>query len=604
MIKKLVTIAVLAVMLFVILYFSYTKPDTHKVLKIINAAEFYVDFNDNEVADEEEFVKLIQFELEPSSLNTVDTIKLNYTGKQFAKEQLLNKPVKIVRSNVISVILPDGKEYNKLLEQNGYVLTKENKDKVQKNIEYASTLNLVTYNTKTNKYHRLDCKFALSSPNIEVIPASQLPKQAKPCKNCHLNVAKKDAGTGDKTSGQKKYPRYNYEKYSPVYKDNFIEFYTTDFIKYYYPSNKCFTTVCKSLLNEINNAKTTIDFAIYGIDGQPEINKALINAQKRGVKIRWVYDTNKNGSTIYKESLALAKHLQNNRRDIDYDAQILKRGNVKDANIKDSIMHNKFFIFDNQKVWTGSANISHTDLSGFNANSAVLINSSKIAQIYKAEFEQMYAGKFHIYKNKTADNVNILGNSKISVYFSPQDKIITNRIIHMLDAAKTYIYIPVFVVTHKDFNNALIRAKNRGVDIRLIVDATSAGQKYSSVKFLRENKIPVKAENRAGKMHMKSIIIDDKYTIIGSMNFTKSGEKYNDENVLIIENPKIATAFKKEFLRFWREIPDKWLYKNPGAESFNSINSCYDGVDNDFDEKVDTADDSCGFQLKKTAIAK
>lgn len=593
MIKKLVTIAVLSAILAIILYFSYTKPDTHKVLKIINAAEFYVDFNDNEVADTEELVKLTQLDLEPSLLTTIEAVKLNYLAKQFAKEQLLHKQVKIVRSNDVNVILPDGKEYGKLLEQNGYVLTKENNQQVRKNIEYANTLNLVTYNTKTNKFHKLNCKFALSSPNIEVIPSSQLPKQAKPCKNCHVNNVKTEDKNNNKKQKQTKYPRYNYEKYSPIYKDPFIEFYTTDFIKYYYPSNKCFTTVCKSLINEINKAKTTIDFAIYGIDGQPEITKALINAQKRGVKIRWIYDTDKNGATIYKESISLAKSLKNNRRDIDYSQEIQQNNNAKDA-----IMHNKFFIFDNKKVWTGSANISHTDLSGFNANSAILINSEKITQIYKTEFEQMFDGKFHIYKSKTAENTNILGNSKISVYFSPQDKIITTRIINLLDSAKSYIYVPVFVITHKDFNNALIRAKNRGLDVKIIVDATSAGQKYSSVKLLRENKLPVKAENRAGKMHMKSIIIDDKYSIIGSMNFTKSGERYNDENILIIENPKLTRAFKKEFLHFWNEIPDKWLYKNPGAESFNSINSCYDGVDNDFDDKVDMADDSCNFKIK------
>ena len=175
MIKKLVTIAVLAIILVIILYFSYTKSDTHRVLKVINAAEFYVDFNDNDVADTDELVKLIQFDIEPSEITTIDALKLNYLGQKFAKEQLLNKQVKIIRSNEISVVLPDGNEYNKLLEQNGYVLTKENNEKVRKNIEYANTLNLVTYNTKTNKYHKLDCKFALLSPNIEVIPSSQLP---------------------------------------------------------------------------------------------------------------------------------------------------------------------------------------------------------------------------------------------------------------------------------------------------------------------------------------------------------------------------------------------------------------------------------------------
>ena len=589
MIKKLVTIAVLAFILVVILYFSYTKPDAHKVLKIINAAEFYVDFNDNDFADTDELVKLVKYDIEPVHLSQIDTAKLIYLGNKFAKENLLNKKVKILRNTHIAVVLPDGRDYNKLLEQNGYVLTQNNRQTVLKNIEYANTLNLVTYNTKTNKFHKLNCKFAFSSPNIEIIPAKELPKSAKPCKNCHANINNDTKSRNDNN----KYPRYTYEKYAPLYKDSYLEFYTTDFIKYYYPSNRCFTTVCKSLLNEINRAKQSIDFAIYGIDGQPEINNALINAQRRGVKIRWVYDTNLDGSTIYRETIPLSKSLKNNRRDIDYTAQILANNKIKD-----SIMHNKFFIFDNQKVWSGSANISHTDLSGFNANSAVLINSSQIAAIYKTEFEQMYEGRFHTFKTKTAENLTNLGNSKISVYFSPQDRVITNKIIKLIDNAKNYVYVPVFVITHRDFSAALIRAKSRGVDVKIIVDATSAGQKYSSVKYLRDNKIPVKAENRAGKMHMKSIIIDDKYSVIGSMNFTKSGEKYNDENVLIIDNTQIAVVFKSEFLHYWKEIPDKWLNKNPGAESFNSINSCYDGVDNDFDDKIDMNDDSCNIKLK------
>ena len=43
-------------------------------------------------------------------------------------------------------------------------------------------------------------------------------------------------------------------------------------------------------------------------------------------------------------------------------------------------------------------NLSHTDMSGFNTNSIVVIKSKQIAGIYKKEFEQMYNGKFHTEK--------------------------------------------------------------------------------------------------------------------------------------------------------------------------------------------------------------
>lgn len=584
-----ITLIILLLIFSCVMFYALRKEDSLKVLKIVSGTEFYVDFNHNHTADADELVTLNV--VTPETLNKVEILQLGFLAKEYAKQVLLNKNIKYINNDgKYIVITENGKEYEKSLAEEGLVVTKDNKEQVQKKLNYAKTLDLVAYHKFTKHFHKLDCKFAQDNSLIEILRKSELPKKAEPCKLCMVEKQ-------DKTiKKREKYPRDVYEKYSPIYKDTNIEFYITDFTKYYYPSQKCLTTACKSLLNEINNAKSSIDFAIYGIDKQPEITKALINAQKRGVKIRWVYDTKADGTTIYTESLKLKSTLKNSRRDIDYNNEYLSNKKPKDA-----IMHNKFFIFDNKKVWTGSANISYTDLSGFNANSVILINSPAIASIYKTEFEKMYSGLFHSLKPSTAQNSNKVGNSTISVYFSPQDKIIDNHIIKLINNSQKYVYVPVFVVTQKNFNEALIKARQRGVDVRLIVDATSAGSKYSSVKYLRDNNIKVKAENRAGKMHMKSIIIDDKYVVIGSMNFTKSGEVYNDENVLIIENTALAKAFKAKFLHFWQEIPDKWLYKNPGAESFNSINSCYDGIDNDFDGKIDKDDEGCVYK-KKTAV--
>lgn len=586
---KKITIIILIVMFCIILPLSLRKRDSFEVLKLVSAKEFYVDLNGNKVCDEDELIIIEAFD---DGLSDIESAQINYLGLEFAKKNLLNNAVKIDHSKdgEVIVLLSDGRNYKKLLEENGFILSKENTAKVKQNIEYASALNLLSYNKLSHNYHELTCKYALKSQNVVIMKKTDLPKSAIPCKVCHVQ---KNKVFKQKITKENKYPRDVYEKYEPIYKDSSVEFYVTDFTKYYYPSNKCLTTPCKSLLKQINNAKKTIDFAIYGVDSQPEITNALINAQKRGVNVRWIYDLDYKGKTIYMETFRLKKSLGNARADTDYAEEF---ASVK---VKDGIMHNKFFIFDSKVLWTGSANISHTDLSGFNANSVLLINSSAIAQIYTKEFEQMYLGKFHSVKEPTLPNKIHAGNSQIETYFSPQDNAISDHIVPLINSAKKYIYVPVFVITHKSFNEALINAKKRGVDVKIIVDATAAGAKYSSVKLLRESGLPVKVENRAGKMHMKSLIIDDNYVVVGSMNFTKSGEKYNDENVLIITNPQMAKAFKLKFLYFWQEIPDKWLLKNPGAESWNSINSCFDGVDNDFDGKIDMLDEGCNFVRNK-----
>lgn len=346
----------------------------------------------------------------------------------------------------------------------------------------------------------------------------------------------------------------------------------SDFTQKLKPDRNCSTEMCKEILNNINFAKTSIDFAIYGYSSVPSIENAIKNAIARGVKIRLVYDIDSTGGNIYPNTNELVKLV----------------GNVKNDALskeKSAIMHNKFYIFDNKIVITGSANLSHTDMSGYNSNAIIVINSPAAAKIYTEEFNQMYEGKFH--SNK------ILTENTSGIYFSPQNKTIQNTILPLIRNSKNYIYIPAFLISHKEMVSELIQAKNRGVDVRIITDALNASAKYSKVRELRAAGMPVKIENYAGKMHSKTMIIDDRYLVLGSMNFSKSGESKNDENLMVIENKEAAIFYKKFFLYLWDKIPNKWLKFYPRAEGLDSIGSCSDGIDNDYDGLVDMEEESC-----------
>lgn len=239
-------------------------------------------------------------------------------------------------------------------------------------------------------------------------------------------------------------------------------------------------------------------------------------------------------------------------------------------------------------------NFSRTGFSGFNANNIVIIKSKEIAKLYTEEFNQMYSGKFHTLKKKNSSvNSFSINDTKISVYFSPQDKTITNAILPLINNAQKYIYVPAFIITHKDFTDALIRAKKRGVDVKIILDATSTRTRNSTHTIFRNAGLLLKTENYAGKVHSKSMIIDDRYVVTGSMNFSNSGENKNDENCLIIENEDIAKFYRGYFEYLWNKIPNYWLTHSVSAESKYSIGSCSDGLDNDFDGKIDEADEGC-----------
>lgn len=379
-----------------------------------------------------------------------------------------------------------------------------------------------------------------------------------------------------KAKGAKKTKFEKSKIYFKPFSNGNIKIIVSDLTTKLKPDRNCSSDICKEILTNINNSKTSIDMAIYGYSSTPVLERAIKDAQNRGVKIRLVYDVDAKNQNIYPDTFKFVSLITSSKSD----------GGLKNSN---ATMHNKFYIFDNKAVITGSANLSHTDMSGFNSNNIIVINSPDVAKIYKTEFEQMFNGNFHSAKIPTVNNKA----NNMQIYFSPQDKSISSAVLPIIENAKDYIYIPIFVITENRVVEALISAKQRGVDVRLISDALNASGKYSKIKVLRANGILVKIENYAGKMHSKTMIVDDKYSIIGSMNFSKSGETKNDENTIVLENAEAAKYLKRFFLYQWDRIPDKWLNGYPRAEGWESIGSCTDGIDNDYDGLTDALDIGC-----------
>ena len=390
------------------------------------------------------------------------------------------------------------------------------------------------------------------------------------------------------------------------------------------PNTSCNTQICLELINLIRKAESSIDFAVYGLRGQKEILNALIVAKNRGVTIRGVIDKDVRGETYYSDTYLLEDNFDNVKSDYEKDLNTLSllknkdyadkcerpkgykgplqcfegKGYASKEKLKFSgdIMHNKFFIIDGEYVWTGSANISDTGTGGYNANVVASIKSKYLAEHYLIEFEQMFNdGSFHRSKKKLRkqDIRTEIDGQAIELFFSPQGFAMYRGVIPLIQEAQESIDISMFFLTHKNASKELVVAHNRGVSVRVIVDATSATNSYSKHNYLRENGIPVKVENWGGKMHMKSAIIDGKHLIVGSMNWTSAGESKNDENTLIVRNSEDANTYHKFFNELWLSIDNKWLLSDPLAESTDSYNSCNDRIDNDFDRLIDLKDKSC-----------
>jgi len=604
--NKIVAIVLIILIAFGFSLYQIKISNTYKVIGINNAGSVIIDLNKNGVEDNRENINLlpsnkyrvvsfydINYAQKLSKHLNVDLdsiLGVGYIADKFAEDSLKDNKVSMKIVNGSTHIYVDKVDYTDKLINSGYVFLNDkpvNPNSFKSEVANVSKIKLRIYNVKSHKFHRLSCKYGRLAHNLVVISQSQLPKDAIPCKFCLGKF---------KTHSHKEW-KYKHKHKIPcpplVFKTPLIKIFLSDYTNHLKPDRSCSTPLCQELVKQINNSQNTIDIAIYGYDRVPAIDNAIKAAINRGVKVRLVYDIDSKGNNIYSDTSYLVNIIKLSRSDV---APIDMKAQTKYTN---SLMHDKFYIFDSKTLIAGSANLSSTDMSGFNENSTMLVNSQAVASVYQTEFDQMFSGRFHNLKTTISNNENIaVGDSILSIYFSPKDNIIKNTILPLIGNAQKYIYIPTFLITDKSVSDALIYAKKRGVCVKVIVDATNARAGYSKHQVLRNAGILVKTENYAGKMHSKSMIIDDTYVVIGSMNLSKSGNSKNDENIIVLKNSKAAIFYRKFFDYLWVRIYDFWAKHDVSSESIYSIGSCSDGVDNDYDGKIDLKDEGCKKLLK------
>lgn len=152
-----------------------------------------------------------------------------------------------------------------------------------------------------------------------------------------------------------------------------------------------------------------------------------------------------------------------------------------------------------------------------------------------------------------------LSNQNASVGFSPNSGAF-DVILNAINEAQSSINLAAFVITSDDIFNALVDAHQRGVNVRVVVDAKSANGNGSDIQSLLDANIPVVLNNEFKIMHNKYIIIDNKSVQTGSFNYSNNADKRNAENALFIENqPEIAKLYSDNFERLFsnsKKIPN------------------------------------------------
>ncbi len=261
------------------------------------------------------------------------------------------------------------------------------------------------------------------------------------------------------------------------------------------------------------------------------------------------------------------------------------------------LMHHKFMIIDSSRVLVTSANFTMSDVHGDysvpasrgNANALVIFTNANVIRKFRTEFDIMWGihgfARFGMKKPyRGAQKVALSGGSSaassVTIQFSPTSKQYdysesSNGLISKtLKEAKKDVRLALFVFSDQEISNALLDLrKSSRPNIRALVEKTFVFQWYSEAldllgltllspecsSDLNNNpwKSPIKTVGspylpEGDYLHHKFGVVDDRYTIFGSHNWSPSANHTNDETLLVVDDKNVANQFAQEFDRLFK----------------------------------------------------
>lgn len=341
------------------------------------------------------------------------------------------------------------------------------------------------------------------------------------------------------------------------------------------------TQIEEFIVSLILSAEDRIDIALYQISLDSVVN-ALEVAASRGVRVRIVGDEGEAFSYGYYK--LRSKGLE------------IRSGN------KAGLQHNKFIIVDKKKLFTGTGNFTETGIY-HNNNTFLYIEDELLSRYYHKEFDKMFAGffgrdKIPFYTEES--RIFSINGARYEVYFSPAegDRAVS-ALADLIFSARKSIHYMIFAFTHDELASSLLYASSKNnIPVYGIHDAGflystgseasrifSAGfrdktQAYPNGPFIRvdgnENYLDPSSDSHGGKMHAKVLLIDagteHAALAIGSFNWSDNAVYKNDENLMIIRDPRLVDMVLKQFERAW-QISESFTSRGVQAEGSLLSNS-------------------------------
>jgi phosphatidylserine/phosphatidylglycerophosphate/cardiolipin synthase-like enzyme len=140
----------------------------------------------------------------------------------------------------------------------------------------------------------------------------------------------------------------------------------------------------------------------------------------------------------------------------------------------------------------------------------------------------------------------------VSTYFCPADNC-SQHLISEINSAQSRLHIAVYSFTLDSIADAVIAAKNRGLEVKIVVDKQQASVEGAEFDRLKSSGIDIHLDGNPSLMHDKIAVIDNGTVATGSFNWTANADTRNNENLVIIKSSELNSKFESEFQKIYAE---------------------------------------------------
>jgi phosphatidylserine/phosphatidylglycerophosphate/cardiolipin synthase-like enzyme len=189
------------------------------------------------------------------------------------------------------------------------------------------------------------------------------------------------------------------------------------------------------------------------------------------------------------------------------------------------LMHRKILTVDDALVFFGSANMTSSSLD-VHDNLTLGLHHPPLARFLRTCAAPSFL--FRIYEQC----------AELWLLPDQQQRALT-RLLHLIQRARTSIYVAMFTLTHPALLEALIEAHRRGVDVQVLLDFyTEQGASRKGAQRLLDAGVSLAISRGRQLLHHKMAYIDREVLVTGSANWTRSAFAKNQDGFIILHSLK------------------------------------------------------------------